>query len=410
MNMSKQTMWKWVRRGLMVAAAIGLVALLVVAWMPRPVPVHTARVEQGRLEVTVSEDGRTRVMDRHVIAAPVTGTLLRMDLDPGDSVEEGVVLARMVPLPSPLLDERAQAQARARLAAAQQAQRRATTTIRRAEAQMEHARAQTRRQRRLAERDATPTVAVEQAELELRTAEQQLASARFERRIADYEVEMARAGLGYASPRPRGAQDEAAEELELRSPVRGQLLRKLQESEGVVQLGAPLLDIGDPSALEVVVDVLTTEAVRIPKGARVSLTHWGGDDVLEAHVRRVEPSAFQTVSALGVEEQRVNVIIDIDSPRDRWNALGDGFRVEADIILWAGDTLRVPASSVFRHEGGWAAYVVEEGRAALRSVKVGRRSVRHVEVLEGVPEGAVVIAYPSDRIAPGTRVDPIGAR
>jgi HlyD family secretion protein len=406
-TVSKQSTWKWVRRGLLGVAAAALVALLVVAWIPRPIPVHIAPVEVGNLQVTVSEDGRTRVMDRHVIASPVNGTLMRMELDAGDPVEEGIVLAHVVPLPSPLLDERAQAQARARLSAAQQARNRASTAIQRAEAAVEFARAQRERQERLVERGATAAAAVEQAVLELRTAEQQRASARFEKRIADYEVEMARAGLGYASPQKPGSAEGNAEELELRSPIRGRVLRKVRESEGVVQLGTPLLEIGDPAALEVVVDVLTTDAVRIPDGARVVLTHWGGDDALDAHVRRVEPSAFQTISALGVEEQRVNVIIDLDSPREAWEALGDGFRVEADIVLWSGEVLRAPASSVFRHEGGWAVYAVRDGRAALVPVEVGRRSARHVEIREGLEAGATVVAYPSDRVTPGVRVGAI---
>jgi HlyD family secretion protein len=402
----RQTVWRWARRALLGVAAAGLVLLLVLAWLPQPVPVHVAEVGRGLLEVTIREDGKTRVMDRHVVAAPVTGTLLRMEIEPGDTVEEGMPLARLVPLPSPLLDERAQAQAQARVAAAQQARSRAVTSIERSEAALSFARSQRERLKGLVERGAASAADVDRADLEVRTAEQQLASARFERRIADYEVEMARAGLGYASPRPRRG-EAAPEALDLRSPVRGRVLRKLQESEGVVQVGAPLLEIGDPAALEVVIDVLTTDAVRIPEGARVVLTHWGGDTALDAHVRRVEPSAFRTISALGVEEQRVNVVVDIDSPRDAWSSLGDGFRVEADIVLWSGEALRAPASSVFRHGEGWAVYVVVEGRAVLREVTVGRRSASHVEIRRGLADGDEVVAYPSDRVGPDVRVDTI---
>jgi HlyD family secretion protein len=191
----------------------------------------------------------------------------------------------------------------------------------------------------------------------------------------------------------------------VRAPVRGVVLRLFQESEGVVQPGTPLMEIGDPAALEAVVDVLTTDAVDIRPGAPVRLERWGGDTALSGHVHRVDPSAFTRLSALGVEEQRVNVVLHLDEPRSRWAALGDGFRVEASILTWEGrNRLLVPGGAVFRQGEQWAVYVVEAGRARLQTVVIGRRNDSEVEVVRGLREGAKVVLYPTDNVGEGVRV------
>jgi HlyD family secretion protein len=231
---------------------------------------------------------------------------------------------------------------------------------------------------------------------------EELTSAEFGLRVADSELRLARAAL----LRLETTRGGAPERFEVRAPVEGEVLRVLQESEGVVQPGAPLLEVGDSRALEIVVDVLTSDAVDIVPGAPVRITRWGGDSALRAHVHRVEPSAFTRISALGVEEQRVNVLIDLDEPRERWAALGDGFRVEASIEVWrAADALQVPAGAVFRHDSGWAVFRVSGGRAALTPVTIGRRSGTAAQVLEGLEPEDTVVVYPGDNVVDGIRVE-----
>jgi len=398
---ARKTLIRWVKRvlgGLFVAA---VVAMLVVAWMPKPVPVDAGDVTRGTLCVTVDEDGRTRVKDRYVVSAPLTGNLARIELDPGDDVEQGDVLARLVPAEAPLLDERTRAQTEAQVAASNARQRQARATIQRVQAALEYAEREAERQRRLArEGSVAPTVA-ERAELEVRTLREELASARFAARVADHERQMAEAALGRMGRNVA----EPTQQLEVPAPVTGKVLRIMREHEGVVQAGTPLLEVGNPQALEIVVDGLTSDAVEIEPGADVSVERWGGERPLEGHVRRIEPSAFTRVSALGVEEQRVNSVIDLETPHEEWQQLGDGYRVEARILVWEEqDVLQVPASALFRHDDGWATYRIAEGVARLSVVEVGRSNGLDTQVLDGLSEGDRVIVHPSDRIEDGIEV------
>jgi HlyD family secretion protein len=393
---------KWLKRSLWIVFALGLVGMIVVAFLPKPVPVDLVPVERGSLRVTVDEDGRTRVMDRYVVSAPLTGNLGRIELDPGDVVEDGQVLARLVPLARPLMDAQSRAEAQARVASASAQLRQARATVERAEAALEFAESNASRMGRLAERGTITERALEEARLELRSRREELTSARFGVRVAAHQLEMARAALG----RFDGDGGEA-EQMEVSSPIEGVVLRVMQESGGVVQAGAPLLEIGDPSHLEIAVDVLTSDAIHVEPGDRVVIERWGGDEALEGHVRLVEPSAFTRTSALGVEEQRVNVVIDLDSPRERWERLGDGYRVETRIVIWEeDDVLRVPASAVFRQGDGWAVYRRVGAQARLTPIAIGRRNGLSVQVLEGLEEGDRVIAHPSDRVTDGVEIEP----
>ena len=415
---------KIVSRVVGAAFLLGVIALIVVASLPKPVPVDAAEVERGVLQVTIDEAGRTRVKDRYTISAPLAGTLARIELRPGDTVEEGAVIGRVEPLAPQLLDDRSRAQAQARVAGALAAQRQARAAVSRAQAALELAEQNEARQSALAQRGGASAQSLDQARFETRARREELTSARFGVRVADYEVRMARAALGSVES------GEATESMEITSPVAGRVLRVVQESEGVVQPGTPLVEVGDPAALEVVVDVLTADAVKVEPGAPVSLERWGGEGALEGRVRRVEPSAFTKVSALGVEEQRVNVVIDIDSPRERWTQLGDGYRVEARMQIWREeDALKIPASALFRSgrngegaaepdaeeaegeeseeaagDGGWAVYVVRDGFAELVAVRVGRRNGFEAQVLEGLEPGDQVIVHPSDQITEGVEV------
>lgn len=391
---------KWLKRALGLAFLAGVVGMIVIAWLPKPVPVDLATATRGPLRVTVDEDGLARVTDRYVVSAPLSGNLARVELNPGDAVEQGQILARIVPLAPPLMDERTRQQQEARVAAATAAQRQARATINRASAALEFSERELARQRSLGERGSAPAAVVDRAELELRTRREEVTSARFGSRVADFELQMAQAALGRISER-----DGTGEQMEVPCPVDGRVLRVIRSSEGVVQAGTPLLEIGDPSALEIVVDVLTSDAVHIEPGARVSIERWGGDRALEGRVRLVEPSAFTRTSSLGVEEQRVNAIIDLITPHAEWRALGDGYRVEARVVVWEeDDVLRVPGSAVFRSGDGWAVFAVRDAVATLTPVEVGRRNGFQAEISGGLGDGDRVVVHPSDRVSDGVEV------
>ena len=397
-----RTASRWIKRSILVILAVGLVATIVYAWLPKPVPVETAVAEKGDLVVTVDEDGRTRVKDRYVISAPLTGNLARIELSPGDAVKQGEILARLVPLTAPLLDARSRKEAEARVRAAEAARRQAKAQIERASAAESYAQKEAKRTRELSGKGVITESELDRANLEERAREAELASAQFGAKVAEHELSMARAALGaFKGPGKAASEDQ----LVVPSPVRGRVLQVLQKSEGVVQAGAPLLELGDPSALEIAVDVLTSDAVRIPPGAPVEIVRWGGPS-LPGHVRLVEPSAFTRVSALGVEEQRVNAVIDLDAPYEKWSQLMDGYRVEARIVVWKGkDVLTAPASALFRRDDGWAVFVVQDGRAVARRVEVGHNSGLSAEIVSGLSPGDRVVVHPSDRVADGVRVE-----
>jgi HlyD family secretion protein len=380
-----------------------VVALFVAAIVPKRLPVDMISAERGDLLVTVDEDGQTRVTDRYVIAAPLDGQLGRIDLRAGDAVSETAVVARIVPLNPPLLDARRKAESQARLEAARAAKRQAVAAISRAEAAMQLASLEAERQAALGPSGATSVQAIEQAEFDLRGKREALTSARFAARVAEHEARVAEAALGRLGP--KGVKTD--EQMDVLAPVAGQVLKVFRQSEGVVRAGTELLEIGDPTALEIVVDVLTSDAVGIRRGAEAIVDRWGGAKPLKAHVRRVEPSAFTRVSALGVDEQRVNVIIDLDDPPEVWAELGDGYRVEARIVVGeAKDVIKVDDSAVFRHGSGWAVYRVDGGKAVLTPIEIGARNGLEVEVVKGLDADAVVIMHPSDQVEDGRRVRP----
>jgi HlyD family secretion protein len=387
----KRLSWAVLAAVLAGAIAIGL--------RPHPVPVETARAGQGTLLVTVDEDGRTRVKDRYLVSAPLAGTVRRAVLRAGDSVARGDIVARLVPVAAPLLDPRSRAESEARVSAARAALSQAGAAVGRARAAYTLAGRDAQRQRNLLRQGATAPQMAEQAETAERMRQEELSSSEFGLQVAASELRLAQAALARIEARN-------PEEFLVRAPVGGHVLRVLQESEAAVQPGTPLLEMGNPLALEVVVDVLTTDAVDIRPGAPVRIDRWGGDSAITGHVHRVEPSAFTRLSALGVEEQRVNVIIDLDPPRSRWAALGDGYRVEASIAVWQGDDrLMVPAGAVFRQGDDWATYVVEDGRAHLRRLQLGRRNNAAVEVLGGLRKGERVVLYPTDNVSDGVRAE-----
>lgn len=394
---------KWRRRiAFMVLVALIAAALLVGFW-PRPQAVETAVVRRGPLRITVQDEGQTRVIDRFVISAPVAGFAERLRLDVGDAVAKGQTLLELEALRPTVLDPRSRAEAEARVAAAQAELKAAEQAVQAARAEAELARTALERLRNLHRAQGVSQEELDQAAARARSTAANQRSAVFNVDVARYRLQAARTALAYSAAH---ATDQSSERVAVASPVAGRVLKIYRKSEGVVGAGEPLLEVGDPRALEVAVDVLSADAVRIRPGMRVLFERWGGGPPLEGRVRRVEPVGFTKVSALGVEEQRVWVISDIVSNVLRWERLGDGYRVEASFILWDGtDVLQVPTSALFRVGDRWAAFVVEDGRARRRIVEVGRRNGLAAQVNGGLVAGQSVITHPDDTIEDGTRVE-----
>jgi HlyD family secretion protein len=389
------------RQGLLVAALLAATAGAVAALRPRPVPVDVARAARGPLVVAIEESGMTRVKDRYLVSAPASGLVSRLPLEAGDAVGEGDTLAEVAPALSPLLDDRTRAEAEARLGAAQSALGQVRAQAGRAQAARELAEQELARVRQLAAGNAVTAQAADQAAFEARMRAEELTSARFAGKVAQEEVRRARVALGRD-----GAGRARDRHVDVLAPVSGRVLRVLQKSAAVVPAGAPLLEIGDPAALEIVVDLLTTDAVHVQPGTPVVIGGWGGAGALAARVRRVEPSAFTRPSALGVDEQRVNVVVALVEPRERWAVLGDGYRVEARLELWRSeDVLQVPQGAVFRRGDGWAVFAVDGGVARLRPVTIGHRGETGVEILSGLEPGVTVAVHPGDRVKEGARVE-----
>jgi HlyD family secretion protein len=387
---------KWLKRIGLAALVLGIAAGIVHAWLPRPVAVDVSTMRRGSLDVEVDEDGQTRVRERFIVSAPITGNLQRIEAVPGAAVAAGDVIARIDPPDPALLDERSRSEATARLSAAIAHQRRADIAIARATLARDAVARDAARARTLEQRGAIPGSERERVDDQEQLAIRDLAAAETERTSAVAEVAAARAVLG------EGTSRSAGRTVAVTAPATGQVLRVVRDSAGPVAAGAPLVELGDPRALEVVIDVLSSDAARIVPGMPVTIEAWGGDRALRGEVRRIEPSAFTRISALGVEEQRVKVIAAISDPPA---SLGDGFRVEARIFTWRGERVpTVPASAVFRDKEHWAVYAVEGGRARLRAIELGHRGRLDVELASGLAPGTTVILHPTDRIADGTEV------
>lgn len=383
-------------------AAVAAVGTLGWALRPRATPVDLATVTRGPLTLEVVEEGRTRIRQRHVISAPLSGRLLRVTLRPGDAVEAGrTVIATLEPADPALLDPRARAQAEARVKAAEAEQSRAVPLLQSAQSDHAYAKTDLERARGLHAQSSLSHQELDAAERREAEAAAALRSAEFAQRIADYEVEVARAALMTSDGKGTGTEARR----EIRAPISGRVLRVFEESATVVAAGARLVEVGDPTDLEVVIEALSTDAVRIPLGARVRIEQWGGTAPLTARVRVVEPSGFTKVSALGVEEQRVNVLADLTSPVDVRRSLGDGFRVEARIVTEeVTSTLKVPVGALFRQGDRWTVFAVAAGRARLREVTVGRRNDAEAELTGGLAPGDSVVLHPGDTVRDGVRL------
>ncbi|MDI1319771.1 MAG: efflux RND transporter periplasmic adaptor subunit, partial [bacterium] len=369
----------------------GLAVLLVLLGLglrPRPAPVETARASFGPLRATVSEEGKTRIKQRYVVSSPVTGQLRRVPFKPGAAINAGDVVAVIEPMAASPLDPRSRALAEARRDSAVAALEKTRASYALAASELK------RVEKMFNDRTVSP---------------QDFESAQMRETAAAREVIAAEGALRSAVAELAVAGTDAAPALvEVRAPVAGRVLHVFQESERPVTAGTPLLDAGDPTDLEVVIELLSRDGAALTAGTRVELEQWGGPKPLEARVRLVEPAAFTKISALGVEEQRVNVVADITTPLAERAALGDNFRVEARVIVWESDkVLKVPVSSLFRRGAEWSAYVVRNGRAALVPVQAGRSSGTETQLTAGLNEGDEVILYPGDRVQDGDRVQPV---
>jgi len=390
-------------RRFLIPGIIGIVVIigLVNSMTPKPVEVDLGAVTRGRMMVTVDEDGQTRIKEKYEVSAPLAGRLRRIALDPGDPVKAGqTVLAIIEPNSADLLDARTKASAEARVMAATAAQEQARTNLATSEAEAEYETAELKRMEQLFKSGTATPKEMDAARLRYRQTTEKLRSSQLAQKIAQFELDQAKAALIHAQPG-----DRSETQFEIKSPIDGQVLRVEQESSVVVAPGTKLLEIGNPRDLEIEVDVLSTDAVKILPGNRVILEHWGGEKPLEGSVRYVEPSAFTKISALGVEEQRVWMIADLTAPEDQRKSLGDGFRVEARIVVWEkDDVLRAPMGALFRQDDDWAAFEDDQGVARLRVLKIGKMNGLEAEVLEGLSGDAKLLLHPSDKIREGTKV------
>jgi HlyD family secretion protein len=387
-------------RKLVIGVALVVLLAIVAAW-PASVPVDVARVERGRLEVTVDDEGETRVRERFVISAPVPGRVLRIDLEPGDKVEHGrTLLATFLSGASAPLDARTRAEAQAALDAARAALGRAKADETRLHAALERTNAELTRIQALAKEQLVSRDELEGREADVRLASEAARAARFAAREAEHNVAMAGARAQSFGLAPGGAAT-----ITIKSPIDGVVLKRLRESESVVPAGEPLLELGDPQALEIVADFLSSDAVRIKEGNAVRIERWGGAKELNGRVRRVEPSGFMKISALGVEEQRVNVIINLVDPVAAWQRLGDGYRVEVSVLVWqAENVLKAPTSSLIRRGEGWSVFVVAGKKARPRAIEVGERNELQAEIRSGLSPGETVIVHPPDSLSAGSRI------
>ena len=392
----KRNLWR------LCGVLLGLL-LLALAFRPQPLSVETAPVTGGPMQVTVDNEGKTRVKDRYIVSAPLAGRLQRVALKAGDFVEAGRTLVAVIEPTNPeLLNPRSLAETEARVKAAEAQLLRAGSEAGQARIRLEFAERELKRLQSTSRSGAASQADLELAEQRALTAREEIRSTQFAEQVASFELEQAKAALDYVQPAAGAAQ---ASRFEITAPINGRVFRVFEESATVISPGARLLELADPSQLEVEVDLLTTRAVQVTPGTRMIIEHWGGSQPLEARVRMVEPSAFTKISALGIEEQRVNVIADFTSPPEQRATLGDGFRIEARLVVQSADhVLKIPSGALFREGDSWAVFTHEDGRARQRRVSIGMRNDLEAEVLEGLAEGTEVILYPNDLIEDGTRV------
>jgi HlyD family secretion protein len=395
---------KYIRRIPLILFVLAILAGLMYGFKTHPLPVDLATVQRGPMILTVDQLGKTRIKQRYVITAPLAGKLHRVDVKPGADLEqlrtENKPVALLEPGRPALLDARARAEATAKESAAKARLSEGNERLDKAKKQENYARAEYDRVRRAAANGGSSRQEVEDAELKMRSGEHDLSAAKFAVQVAEFELEQAQAVL-----KPFTSPGEVVS-IVIGSPIsKGKVLKVLQESETIIAAGTAIMEVGDPESIEAEIDVLTTDAVKVRDRAKAFLEHWGGDKPLEGKVRLTEPSGFTKVSALGVEEQRVNVIIDFDVPKEWRDQVRDAYRVEARIVVWEGENvLKVPAGALFRQGKELAVYLMADGKAVLRTVKIGHNNGLDAEVLSGLRERDQVLLHPGDKIKDGVAI------
>lgn len=397
----------WIKRSLATAAFAAAVGALVYALLPQPVAVDAAMIARGFMQVTVDEEGKTRIREIYRISAPIAGKVQRSPRKVGDDVIAGeTVVAVIRPNDPPFLDRRARRELEAAVSAARAAITHAETEVRKARTELRFAESDFERSKSLSQTNVISERAMERSALDVDVRKDALAAAEANLDLRKRELDSAQARL--IGPEDTGvyAIDPPSCCVEVRAPVSGRVLKMVTESEQVVQAGALLLEVGDPKDLEIVVELLSSDAVKVAAGKEATIEGWGSGRSLKAKVRRVEPSGFTKVSALGIEEQRVNVVLDIVEPPDAWAELGHDFRVFARIVVWrSANVLRVPLGALFRSNSKWSVFRIEDGRARLVPVEIGQRNPEVAEVTSGLGEGDRVILHPSDRVGDGVSVE-----
>lgn len=394
--------WNRLFWGIVAACVIGLIGY---GFIPQPIPVDMVSPSRGSLEITVDDDGETRIREKYVVSAPVSGKLLRIQLDAGDVVQRGVTeIAQIKPVDPSLLDVRTRAELQARVRAAQAAMQQADAAAKRHREALKLAQQELERAKLLKPKNAISSADYDAAESKERMAIAELSSAEFAAQVAAYEMDQAEAALRYSLPSDGDDFDETT--FRIVSPIDGRVLNVLHEDATVVDSGIELVEIGDPKEMEIKIDVLSIDAVRIRPGNYVHVEHWGGETPLQGTVRLVEPSAFLKISALGVEEKRVNVIVDFNDPWETRETLGDGFRLEARIVVDQTDanSLKVPAGTLFFENDQWYVFKVQQGIAVQSPVSVGLSNGLETEIVAGIDQSDVLIEHPPDNIHDGTKV------
>ena len=412
-SLNRKTLW-------IVLALLALAALAWLAMRPPAQLASTATVATGPLEAGFQEEGKTRLKQRYVITAPVAGTLRRISLQPGDAVSAGQVLAEIDPATSSLLDPRARSQAQADIHSAQAALAAARQRVSAAHTAQRNAHSDLQRAQALHPTGAVSTQELEQARTRAESARADWAAAQAEQRSATERLAAARAVLADEGNSPASNSSTGSDNapngkgsskvLAIYSPVAGRILKRPLESATPVAAGQVLMEVGDPAQLEIEVEVLSTDAVQLRPGMTARVLRWGGEPTLQARITRVEPGGFTKVSALGVEEQRTRVVLDLTTAHEQWATLGDAYRVEVDFITQsAPQALQVPGSALFRTQDGWAVYRLENGKARRTPVTIGMRSASAVEIKTGLQQGQTVIVQPDERIEEGTRIQSNGS-
>ncbi len=388
----------------LVISGIIVVIIIAIGFIPRAVLVDIVLVKRDQMRVTIEEEGKTRVTDRYIISAPVDGFMRRINLNIGDLVAENQQIIYLQALPSRALDPRSRAQAEAKIIAAKASLSATEKKAHGAQIDAQYASTEHARLKKLFESNTVSLERYQQSSLNARRTKANHEAAQFKVKVAKFQLKAAQTALYYSAAH---TVPDTPGTVSIKAPAKGNVLTIHRESEGVVRKGEALLEIGDSLSLEIEVDVLSRDAVKISPGTKVEFDRWGGNETLEGLVRTVEPVGFTRVSALGVEEQRVLVIIELLSPAEKWRRLGDGYRMEALFILWQdNDVLQVPTSALFRNQDTWSLFVVQDNVAKIRNVEPGRRSGISTQIISGVNEGDKVINHPGRHVEDGIRVSP----